>query len=374
MEKKEIQTESKKHVHEIDLIRSISVFSVVALHTLSYTKFLIKDIESLRLFYILGHTLNYNREMFMFVTAFVLTYVYLPREISLKKFYMRRLLIVFIPYVLWSVIYLLIRHFPTSLPQFLTKTFDAVLTGDASFQLYYILLTLQFYAIFPFFLVFIKKVKQRPWIALSIGLVIQLLWMYYDFNYIQTGVHTPPEFLERVVKYRDRIFLVYGFFFLLGGISAVYFESARRLLVRYASYIPVLFASAITLYSLHYFYQFTVQKIPIMRAAGALQPSVVLYSIAVIIFFMWIATRWAEKRRLHTIVHTISNTSFGIFFVHVLALDLTRSYFLPIIPSFVPVFFQIFLVLIVAFGSSVLISQILIKTPFLGWTVGRPKK
>lgn len=114
-DEKVITAEPRVHIYEIDLIRAITVFSVVSIHSLSYTGFLIKGTQAIEAYNLFGHLLHFNREMFMFVTALVLTFVYFNRSFSTQKFWLKRALFVLIPYILWSIIYDMIDHHELSI-------------------------------------------------------------------------------------------------------------------------------------------------------------------------------------------------------------------------------------------------------------------
>ena len=80
--------EKKAHIYEIDFLRALTVFSVVTIHSFSAASFLYSDstgaTDMIALFI---HILHYNREIFIFVTGLVLTYVYYNRSFSAIKFW-----------------------------------------------------------------------------------------------------------------------------------------------------------------------------------------------------------------------------------------------------------------------------------------------
>ena len=117
---KNIETTKRAHIYEIDLIRVITVFSVVTVHSLSTSSFLVTDPKiSLQILNFIIHLFHYSRQIFMFVTGLVLTYSYLNRQFSTLKFWLRRLLLVFIPYVLWTLIYTKLDNNTSNINSFL---------------------------------------------------------------------------------------------------------------------------------------------------------------------------------------------------------------------------------------------------------------
>lgn len=374
MDNEEVQTQKKRpHIYEIDLIRAITVFSVVAIHSLSYTGFLTKSQSGQQLLDFIGHSLHFNREMFMFVTGLVLTYVYYHRSFSAKKFWLKRALFVIVPYIIWSLLYVFLNNPWTGFLHYAKVSLWNLFTGDASFQLYYILLTVQFYIIFPLFLLFLKKVAKYPWQTLSISLVIQLVFLYINYNYLQAGPYSAIPFVKAFVNFQDRFFFIYEFFFILGGFAAVYMDSIRRFLMIRGKYIASIFVIGLALYALYYYHQVNHLHYSLWHATSVLQPSVVLYSTIVIAFIAWISLLWERKRKFYPLIKVISDTSFGIYLMHVLMLTYVVKYFLPLLPSVIPVPVKDITVLLLAFSLSVLGSYILLRISILSWTIGRAK-
>lgn len=365
------QKNSRIHIYEIDLIRAITVFSVVAIHSLSYTSFLTTDKIGAQLVNLIIHALHYNREMFMFVTGLVLTFVYYNKPFSPKKFWLKRFSLVLIPYIVWSVIYVVINNSSLSFISYVKLSLWDIVTGDASFQLYYILLSLQFYAVFPLFLVFLKKVAHRPWITLAISFALQLFVIYIDFTYLQAGPLYRIKIVNMFVQYQDRIFLIYQFFFVLGSFAAMYMDATRRFLKKYGWYIPLGVIASLIGYTMYYYAQLNQFHLSMNLATSVLQPSVVLYSTVIIVFFAWVALHWEKRRKGYKLIKIISDTSFGIYFVHVLVLSLISQDLLPHVSAAIPLVVKDSGVILLAFTVSVAFCYIILKIPLLSWTIGK---
>jgi surface polysaccharide O-acyltransferase-like enzyme len=364
--------EKKSHIFEIDFLRTITVFSVVAIHSFSTLSYLYqKSWFSTELIALFIHALHYNREMFIFVTGLVLTYVYYHRKFSTVKFWSKRLLLIFIPYALWSLLYMKVDNPTLSWDKSLQLFWTDLITGNASYQLYYILLALQYYLFFPFFLWLIRKVHAYPFTTLVISFVLQLVMIYVDFNYLQKGPLTHNDFVKLyLLPYQDRFFLTYQFFFIFGSVVAVYMDSAYKWLQKYGRFLPYVFVVSLAVYAVYFYHQLDIKE-SLSYALGVLQPSVVIYSIVLIVFFSWLAIIWAKKKRAFTLIKGISDTSFGIFFVHVMILNFIVQHIFPTIPTSIPILERIILVDLGTFISSLIICLLLIKTRYLSWTIGR---
>ena len=360
--------EKKAHIFEIDFLRAVTVFSVVTIHTFSSCTYLLANSKTgTKLINLFVHSLHYNREIFIFVTGLVLTYVYYHRTFSTKKFLLRRFLLIFIPYALWTLLYELYHNT-------LGNFWMDILTGGASYQLYYISLALEYYLLFPLILKFIRKAKKHLVLIIGISFIVQLLFNYVDYAYFQTGTlsHLPLIKLY-VAKFQKEFFMSYQFFFLFGAVVAVHINKVYRFMQKYGYFSPIIFGIALLLYALYFFHQLDIKE-GTLRAMNVIQPSVLLYSTVIIFVFSWLSILWAQKKRFFSIIKAISDVSFGIFFVHIMILDSLILYFVPQISSMTPVLGTIILVDLLTFTASVLFCLLLMRTRFLSWTIGRAIK
>ncbi|MGF9697083.1 acyltransferase [Paenibacillus sp. MABNR03] len=147
-----------KRIEYLDLYRAFAIMAVVAIHATStavahYPK---QSIDH-DFYYFWNSFLQFAVPAFLFLSSLVLFYNYsagTKEKGWMFRFYKKRLLYVFVPYLIWSMIYFLVKqllagHDPMShMMVFLTQ----LLTGTAHTHLYFFLIILQFYAIFPLLL------------------------------------------------------------------------------------------------------------------------------------------------------------------------------------------------------------------------------
>src|SRR5438045_5282848 len=149
------------YIYELDPLRAVTAVAVIAVHVLSGTMLLNHTAAGLLVDNGIFTSVHFTREIFMFITALDLTYVYFGRPFSGKRFWAKRSIGVLVPYCIWSIAYTWVntsQHSPAAFAR--TALFD-ILTGNASYQLYYILLTLQLYLVLPLFLLFLKHIKHH---------------------------------------------------------------------------------------------------------------------------------------------------------------------------------------------------------------------
>jgi peptidoglycan/LPS O-acetylase OafA/YrhL len=362
------------HIYELDPLRICTALGVVAVHVLAFTTFLNPGEIGNQLQNAVLVSFHFTREVFMFVTAFALVYVYSRRPIAPMQFWKKRAVGVLFPYAVWSVIYVWASAPSASPATLFQASVFAFLTGNASYQLYYILLTLQFYLFFPLFLPFIRSCARHPWITLAISFTLQVFLFALDYHTIQRS--TSP-FWQLISVYQDRFFLIYQFYFILGGLSALYFTPVRAFLLRHGRSIVGVFLLALAGLWLHFALQVRVYHESIGYATSVLQPIMVLYSLTVICFALWLASLWTQKRgpelppRGYRLWRMLADASFGVYLIHALILTVLLRWIVPGLLTTWPGAVRVFLIWVITAGGSVGLSILLMHIPVVSRLVGR---
>jgi peptidoglycan/LPS O-acetylase OafA/YrhL len=368
----------RPHVYELDPLRACTALSVIAVHVLAATAFLNGSGVGYAIQNALLVSFHFTREIFMFVTAFALVYVYNGHRFPVGQFWKKRSLGVIFPYVFWSLVYVVNTH-PSSWSTFLKTALFDVATGNASYQLYYILLTIQFYLIFPLFMGLLKRWDRHPWLLLLGSFVLQVLLFYVDYHTVQRSGNA---FWHTVAVYQDRFVLMYQFYFVLGGLAALHFEQVRSFVLRHARLIMGLFALTLLALWVHFAQQISVYHESMGYATSVLQPSMVFYSVAVIGLALWLCARWARglaglpsqeiNNRLSVRLWSLcSDASFGVYLIHVLILNQLLGRLLPLLPGSWPVALRVVLLWCAVAALSLAVSSALMYTPWLSRLVGR---
>ncbi|HEY6540770.1 MAG TPA: acyltransferase family protein, partial [Ktedonobacteraceae bacterium] len=252
-----------------------------------------------------------------------------------------------------------------------------ILTGNASYQLYYILLAIEFYLVLPLFLLILKHIQKHPWWTLSISFALQVLLMYLDYHYIQQGSLASSGVWQIVAAYQDRFLLTYQFFFVLGGLAALYLKQVRAFVLSHGKWIPGSFVLALAAVWVHFLIQVNVYHESFGYATSVLQPVMMFYSPTVILLLCWMACRWAMRTNQqghpkgYRFWHILSDASFGIYLVHVFILSALLQWVVPVMPAAWPAALRIFLTWFITAGGAAGLSILLMKTPVLSHLVGR---
>ena len=368
----------KRYVHEIDILRASTAISVVGVHAMGYTVFLNATFYGQAIESFLFHLLQFNREIFMLISAFVLVYIYYNKHLSIIEFWTKRMLVIFLPYVIWSFVYVRVNQRDLNLQKYITTSLYDILIGNASFQLYYVVLILQFYLFFPFLLTLFKKVVSHPWIVLSISFILQLIIFYLEFTFLEVKQPSHPSLLlNLLIQLHGRIFLSFQFYFVLGAYAAIYFGKVKSFLLTYGKIFIPLYLVGFAIFTIGFYKEVFVDNISLTTATSVLQPLMLLYTISVILLLAYgilsIGKKYGEEGRSkpYKLFHILTELAFGIYLLQGFFLNLGRRILLLFQwPHTMLPLATILLFLFTLLGS-IALSFFFLCTPVLHYLIGK---
>ena len=342
----------KDRSYAIDFLRLVSILGVIVIHT--STSFLDRSTPFTLQFYIV-HAVNqltrFSVPLFFAISGFLLTSRY-PNIPSLKKFYNRRFSRIIIPYVFWTLIYFLII-FPNPALSLLSFNFlNNLLTGDASYQLYFIPVIILLYLIFPIIMNYKRLLFSRFFVFSFVAIESIILSATY---YTNTNLPLYPPI-------RNTLLNLLPFF--IGCYAALNKDELSEFIKKHSFFlvlISVLSGTAIILESLFLFRE--THNADFIR--NQWRASVIVYALSIGALGGYYYNRFLH--RWNKTIHLLSGLSFGVFFIHVVFL--TYIVGLTDIFKFYNIFYQILVYLLVV-TLSFITMYFAGKIKFIGKIVG----
>lgn len=293
---------------EIEWIRAICCLLVIIIHVTAefWTSFNYGSVQY-KFNILLNSISQFAVPGFVFLSGFVLYYVYHNKEYKILDFYKKRMFKILIPYLICSIIYIILNYYLYNYPMDLKAMVKDIFIGRASFHLYYMVLIIQFYLVFPLLLKIYKKIDNK-FISLAGLLAINILVILF--------VKTP---------FKDRLFLNYLMFFGLGFLLAELklkgFKSSRSLKIGiYSIYL------IITLYYLMERYR-VIAELPL--TSNELYRFAWWFFSLISIIGIYLLANIIKDIKVNLIenkiVNSLSNHSFTIYLSHIFFITILRQ-------------------------------------------------
>ncbi|CAG7652305.1 acyltransferase [Paenibacillus allorhizosphaerae] len=366
----------KSRIEEIEYLRAFAFLAVVLQHSIAHYAYLpeteLADGVSLVIMLIAS---KFAVPLFIFITGLVLFYNY-DGPFSYAGFLKKRFYDIVVPYLLWSVVY--------GLPLVVQKNgglaavidmLRMFLTGKASYHLWYIVMILQFYLLFPLYRAAIGWLKQsictpkRTGISLLAAAVVYIYLMklvgpiYVAAEQLHIPIVTPM-----FTEYEDRNALFFFFYFVLGAVAGLTVPYWREWLKRYDLALHIAFYAMSAYLGYRCVASFeTSPKFAIhYDDLSLLRPVMAVFLILSVLVLYRSSMRMAESesrsyaRRLLT---AVGQYSYGAYLAHALALTFATLAAGLVLPG-VNVTIRTALAFALCASVSVLASFLLSKLPF----------
>ncbi len=309
---------SRPHIVAFDLIRLIIMVFVVGVHTLAWGGGQVT--LPLGAVTTVFHT---SRELFLLLTALVLTYNYGRRErLNWLRFWQRRYWLVLPAYLAWSAIYYAADG-PGRGP-FPSAFLHDLLNAGARYHLYFLLVSMQIYLLFPVFRWLLRKTEGYHQWLLAAALAYQL-WLTCALHYhLGRPAHGP---LAEWLNGAGQGYWVdsYVLYVVAGAIAGWHFEQICAFTRRHLGTLPriALVAGVGVVAGLGtYLTEIYAFGATPANASAVFQPIVILEALA----FGWAllggGLLWSDRGAPHRkFCAAGSASSFGIYLAHPLVLQ-----------------------------------------------------
>lgn len=370
--------EKKKYLHEVDLMRVIFIFGVLLNHVTSAISQRLNNDTYSAVFMDTTHlSLHFTRMGFMFMTGLVLTLNYYHKEPHWPAFWKKRYWSVGVPYLAWNALLLLFVNLVTEQSQtgseFFSTWVQYVRYGD-HFYLYYLLVTMQLYLLFPLLMKLFKKYPQNH-LMILLGSILLQFFLLLALKYWLPHVDTANWWY--LFRYYGNNVLVYQVYFVAGAFTSIHYQKVERFIMRHARLIGYLTLCLALGTILLYVGDIRILNLSNHAAHSAHQPYILVYALTMIAFVFYLGRKYAYWRehglwqQVDLLIKLGSKLSFGVYLVQTIPLTLL-AYFLAqiqIAAWLLVVLTPLFYLLTVT--ASLLIAWLLYRIPPFGVLVGR---
>ena len=365
-------------------MRCIFIFGVLANHvTSSFTGAVDPDSWSYSFLVSTHLMLHFTRMGFMFITGLVLFLGYYHKaNINFGHFWFKRYKGSGIPYIFWNGFFILMAMLIVTgnftLQGWLGEWGSAIIHGD-HFYLYYILVTMELYLIFPLLIWLFRVTEGHHNLVLIISGVLQFIFLIYAKYIFPNISHAGWPYLLRA--YGMNVFS-YQFYFIAGGFVSIHYQAVTNWIRKYHRQIYII-TTLLALGTLGLYY-YNTQILHLSRHYANLvhQPYIMIYASMMILSIISLSLKYADNRTkpqmqfFANAVGLSSKLSFGVYLTQTAALSALAG-ILGILSN-VLASWQILLLLpsgyLFVISGSWLISFFCYKVPPFGVLVGRPQK
>ena len=356
---------TRQRLDHIDAMRPVKQVGVVSTHTLLFFAPVAAGVAvgaSLQL-------LHVTREAFLFVSACMLTYSLrdLP-GIDHRTFWRRRFALVAVPYLCWTVIYFFLTI--GSAPG--TASGDTLhllyLVGTGYYQLYYLLVLLEFYALFPLCLVLVRRTvghHGRVLLASGLAQVVLVSSMHWGLA---------PNFMTGYWATRE--VTSYQFYLIAGMVMALHLDEFHQWLCTHVWTIVLGTVAAAGAAEAWYYLSVDHVASWLGSSADPFQPIVIPFNVGAIASIYLIGVLLVDRRRsAHTrkAVQSGSDNSYGVYLAQLLFITLLSWLGWRQLNDVLPWPLVSVLTVVLVFLACVGLTELLARTPWSKPLTGRSR-
>ncbi len=355
----------KPRLDHVDAMRPVKQAGVVSTHTLLF--FAPGAAISVGGALVLLHV---TREAFLFISACMLTYGYADlHRIGYRYFYRRRFVSVAVPYICWTLVYFAVSVPGSGLSVLTGLQHLGYLLATGYYQLYYLVVIMQFYILFPALYWLVRRFSHRPWAVVSVAFALQVLvvsLMHWDV--------LPPEMRDWSAT---REVTSYLFYLVCGMVVALELDKVHDWLVRNGWKVFVATVAAAALAEGWYVAADLHLASWLGNPSDPFQPIVIPFNVGAIacvyLFGVWLVDP-RRARWVRAMARSGSDNSYSVYLAQMLFVyalvdvgwrSLDRVLPWPVVAA---------VAVAIVFLSCVLLSSVLARTPLAVPLTGRRRE
>jgi peptidoglycan/LPS O-acetylase OafA/YrhL len=355
-----------RRLDQVDATRPVKQAGVVSTHVLLFFAPASAGLATGALLTLL----HVSRDAFFFISACMLAYAYADlNRAGLRRFYWRRFVAVGIPYLCWTAIYYLYT-FPASHYGSTSKALWAIphLLYVGYYHLYFLLVIMQFYLVFPLVLMLLRRTKGHHGLVAAVTVAVQFVYLgLMHWNMLPSG-------LSGVWAQRELpTYLIY----LVGGaIIAFHLTEAHDWITRNAWLVIGLTVVAALAAELVYYLAANGVTTVLGSGSDPFQPSVIPFNVGAIacLYLIGVAlVRPGRSRRTRALVRSGSDNAFGVYLAQMLFINALLWLGWKDLDATVPWPLLCALTVVIVYLSGLIVTCILARTPLSVALTGRQR-
>jgi peptidoglycan/LPS O-acetylase OafA/YrhL len=355
-----------RRLDQVDAMRPIKQAGVISTHSVLFFAPAAASVGSGAALLLL----HVSREGFFFISACMLTYAYADLgRAGLRRFYGRRFLSVVIPYACWTVIYfcyLLPTSHYASPAAALDHLAYAAYTGY--YQLYFLLVIMQFYLVFPLVLMLLRRTRGHHGLVVAVAALAQVALA------IGMHWHILPALM---IRYDQQDALSYLLYLIGGGVVAFHLAAVDAWVRRHARLIVALTAAAALGAEGIYFLAQHGVTTALGSGSDPFQPSVIPFNLGAVTcgYLAGVAlVRPWRSSRTKAAVRSGSDNAYGIYLSQMVFITALIWLGWGRLSSTIPWPLLCLLTVGIVFAGGVALTSVLARTPLAVPLTGRTRQ
>ena len=355
----------RRRLDQVDAMRPLKQVGVVSTHTIitfAPAGAVVLSNATLLL-------LHVSREVFFFISACMLTYAYAGlQRAGWGTFYWRRFVSVGVPYLCWTVIYFFFL-LPTAHYHGIAPALKglAAMAETGYYQLYFLLVIMQFYVVFPLVIVLLRRTAGHH------GLVVAAAALAQAAVSVLTHWQLLPPLMQR---YSQQDGLSYVLYLVGGCVVACHLEQVDVWVRRHARLVVALTAAAALAAEGVYFLAHYGVTTVLGSTSDPFQPSVIPFNIGAIAccYLAGVAlVRPGRSRFASAVVRSGSDNAYGIYLTHMLVITTLLWLGWKNLGAVIPWPLLVLLTVGIIFACCVPLTALLASTPLAVPLTGRKR-
>ncbi|MGE5395972.1 MAG: acyltransferase [Chitinophagales bacterium] len=371
---------SKGWIGELDLLRGVAFLGVALQHVIgAFIRHPDISIQAALTMGLLFNITKFAVPAFVFVSGLVMVYRYYPRA-SYGPFLIKRFKDVAVPYVLWTLIYIVYFSYISTgkLTVGWWESLYKLITGTGCYHLWFIVLIIQFYLLLPLFLALFRwidkdEIRAIRTLAVLGAIYLALTWLSYFFV-TRHAAAVDSHWIQLAIKFRDRNVLLWFLYFIGGGSAGMFLFKWRKWVRNSWAWSLVLWVASLV-WVCWELWSGVNGNVVNLNISTSLKPSMVVFTCVSLVLVYNLSLGWAKiDNGIVKLVQSLGQYSLGAYFVHALALSLLIPFIGTVWPQFRS--FSI-LSMFLVFGLCVLLSlafaALVSRIPGGHWLVGESR-